>query len=39
MFKAIVMEVKEDYIIVMKEGGSLVKITKKGETTIHLYSI
>ena len=34
MFKAIVMEVKEDYIIVMKEGGSLVKITKKGDIKI-----
>lgn len=34
MFKAIIMEVKEDYIIVMKEGGSLVKINKKGDLKV-----
>ncbi len=34
MFKAIVMEVKDNYIIVMKEGGSLVKINKKGDIKV-----
>lgn len=29
MFKAIVMEIKEKYIIVMKEGGEIVRVNKK----------
>ena len=29
MFKGIVMEIKDDYVIVMKEDGTLVRIQKK----------
>lgn len=34
MFKAIVMEIKEKYIIVMKDGGEIVRINKKNDLKI-----
>lgn len=34
MFKAIVMEIKENYIIVMKEGGEVVRVNKKGDLKV-----
>ena len=34
MFKAVVMEIKDNYIIVMKEGGEVVRINKKGNLKV-----
>ena len=34
MFKAIVMEIKEKYVIVMKDGGEILRINKKSDLKI-----